>query len=75
MIGAVGRGVLRLLLDEADVGAAAGDERRVERGAGHRWDRAGGGTLPARAGPALPPRTRLIPAATTATDTVVITTR
>ena len=31
---AVGRGVLGLLLDEVDAGAAAGDQRRVERGAG-----------------------------------------
>ena len=38
--GAVGGGALGLLLDEADVRAAAGDERRVERGSG---DRGGGG--------------------------------
>lgn len=40
--GAVGAGVLRLLLGEADRGAAPGDQRGVERGARHHGPGGGG---------------------------------
>ena len=72
---AVGGGVLRLLLDEVDGGAAPGDQRRVERGAGHRGAGPAAGPLPPGPTPAPPPGTRLTPAATTATEAAAITPR